>query len=506
MLSLLLTAAFAVVPPESGEFPRLIRVEDPDFPGAVARSATASLLTEPPPAGTPWSWEPDVRADGWPSYLTFDAVNAEEWHDAGFRGQGVKAAIFDLHYFGATLDDDVLGPVDTWDCYAHASCELAFDAEKPQYGFEEGDHGFACAEIVHELAPEAELNLVRVNGLTTLQSAADWAIRHDIDVISMSLSFFNASMYDGTGPFADVVKRLVANDVLLVTSAGNSARQHWEGDWRDGDGDGRMDFDGDNGLLLDVNGSVSVYVNWNEYGRCGDSDLAAKLYDAEGFIVGKSDAPQSREKDQCSPVERVSGSSDLGEPLRLEVRANRLVTAGLHVHVFAQSGAILGSMPQGSIVDPGNHAGAFTVGAVRADGYLTNGVESFSSQGSAFNTALKPDIAGPDGLDATVYGAEGFFGTSAATPAVAGTVALLMSSQDGMTSREAADRLSAWALRDGETRLHDDAVGAGKVRLPTLEHGVAGCGRGPLVALLPLLSLGRRRRRDSRAWPVLPSR
>ena len=38
-IALLLTAAFAVVPPESGEFPRLIRVEDHDFPGAVARSA-----------------------------------------------------------------------------------------------------------------------------------------------------------------------------------------------------------------------------------------------------------------------------------------------------------------------------------------------------------------------------------------------------------------------------------------------------------------------------------
>ena len=61
-------------------------------------------------------------------------------------------------------------------------------------------------------------------------------------------------------------------------------------------------------------------------------------------------------------------------------------------------------MPAGSIADPGTHPDVLTVAAVRANGYLQNGPESYSSQGPTHGGVDKPDIAGPDGLTTSAYG------------------------------------------------------------------------------------------------------
>ena len=66
-----------------------------------------------------------------------------------------------------------------------------------------------------------------------------------------------------------------------------------------------------------------------------------------------------------------------------------------------------------------------------------------------------------------MYGPTGFYGTSAATPAVAAAVALVMSAEPGTTALEAAEHLRAHALSDTATwQAADPALGAGRVRLP----------------------------------------
>ena len=51
----------------------------------------------------------------------------------------------------------------------------------------------ARAEVIRDIAPDADIHLVRVLGQTSLENAVDWAIREDVDFISMSLPFFNES-------------------------------------------------------------------------------------------------------------------------------------------------------------------------------------------------------------------------------------------------------------------------------------------------------------------------
>src|SRR5262249_40309947 len=144
---------------------------------------------------------------------------------------------------------------------------------------------------VHDIAPGAELYLVRVNGQTTLENAAEWAVREGIDVVSMSMSFFNDSFSDGTGGINDAADVLAAGGVLLVNSAGNYATEHWFGEFDDEDGDGDADYPWGSSYLPVYYGAGThtVMVSWDEFTNCGDTDLDAYVYDRAGNVVGRSE-------------------------------------------------------------------------------------------------------------------------------------------------------------------------------------------------------------------------
>jgi subtilisin family serine protease len=372
------------------------------------------------------------------------------------------------------------------------------DLDAPIYAFDVGSHGVACAQVVRSIAPDAELSLVRVNGFTTFENAADWAVRHDVDVVSLSLSFFNESFYDGTGPFEPIVRKMVAAGILVVVSSGNYAAQHWSGPWRDVDGDGLLEFGDDEDLQLELGtpGRRTVYVNWDEHFSCGRSDLDVVALGPDGRIVGRGTATQDADGKTCSPVERVSVEASAAGTYRLQVVGRRVDPAYLHVDVIAMGGHFLDGDPLDSMTDPGSSPWSFTVGAVRAVDYAANDVEGFSSLGPGRAGVSKPDLAGPDGLSSDVYGARGFYGTSAAAPAVAATAALVLSRYPELTPNEAGERLKVWALRE-KASWDDPRWGAGKARLPPPEPEDRGClgGSSAAVMALPLLALPWRRRR-----------
>lgn len=476
----------------------LVRVEVPDHPEAIATSAYGSVLASPPTDGTPWRPVVVPSIDrvevAFPAAEALDVVGARSWHDDGVLGQGVKVAIFDSNWFVGETDPVEVEPLITHDCFASPTCEVPFDLSRPALTAESGAHGWACAEVVRDMAPEAEVHLVRVNSLTAYENAVDWAIREGIDVISMSLSYYNQSFYDGTGPQGELVERLDAAGVLMVTSAGNNAAQHWAGSFLDVDHDGRMDGDGDNGLFAWLDpGSATIYVNWDQWGDdCGTTDLAATLYDERGWVVARADTPQQADDEACEPYERLRGTIVTSGWYRVEVEA-RGPTAGLGVDVLNRDGAMAPLVSEGSVTDPATHPRAFAVAAVRASDYVDGTVEGFSSWGPNHRGVPRPDIAGPDGLTTDTYGPIGFFGTSASTPAVAGLVALVMSDSPGSTPREAAEKLQGWARTDRPGDGTDPRWGPGKARLPSRAPAARGCGRGPMLLLgLPLFGWRRR--------------
>ncbi|TNE92748.1 MAG: hypothetical protein EP330_00600 [Deltaproteobacteria bacterium] len=474
--------------------PPLVRVEDPHHPDAIARSATGSVLLEPPDAG-PWQDEEPAVVDAWVAEEAVSVLNLEDWHARGARGEGVKIAVFDLQWFGAA-DPDELGAFTTHDCWTDPSCNTPIEVFEPRFPWEEGSHGYACAEVVHDIAPDAELHLVRVNGPTTFENAIAWAIAEDIDIVSISMSFFNNSYYDGSGNVARLIEEAHANGVLVVASAGNYAARHWEGAWRDEDGDNRHDFDGDNSLAIDLapGSPRSIFVAWNQYISCGKTDLDAVVIAPDGTIAARAERSQTQAAEQCSPIERIRFEPVVEGVHRLEVRHTRGASSDLRVSVLSLSGDLADPVTGGAIPDPGASPYALTVGAVRAtDDYLWAEPEPFSSTGPTYGGYAKPDLAGPDGLSTSTYGARGFYGTSASTPAVAATIAVVLSEDPSLDALAAAERVKAWAWNP-DADFRDPRWGFGKVRLPTEPQDMP-CGRRPLVAwmLLPLVWMLRRR-------------
>jgi len=470
----------------------LIRIDVPDHPDAIATSRLGSTLLAPPNDGTPWREAPipettEVESDGWTGTEAIEAMNVGPWHDAGIDGTGIKIAVFDIQWFGLELNS-TLSELPSHDCFGHRSCELPIQTIDPQFAFETGGHGIACAEVIRAIAPGAELHLVRVNGLTALENAVDWAVREDIDLVSMSMSFFNESFYDGTGAINDAMDDLTAGGVLMVSSAGNYARQHYSDRFTDADRDDRHDFGRDDEYLpiyLDK-GKTKISLIWDDYNRCGSTDLDAYVYDQQSQLVGRSTRSQESGEEHCFPAETVTARvSETGWHYLLVHRANG--RRDVEFNVLTRGGSIYGAQAHGSVTDPGSHPDVFTVGAVDADGYRFNEVEGFSSQGPTPAGVQKPDIAGPDGLSTSVYGAGRFYGTSAATPSVAAALALIMSEDPSRTARDAAKILKSAALDDrpGWTGP-DPAVGNGKARLPSLIEAPSGCNEGSPMWLLVL--------------------
>lgn len=492
----------------------LVRVEVPNFPGALLSSADASLLAAPPTDGTPWRPEilaepdrleatPDEVAD-WSTGAfrpgeAFDALGAGPYRAAGYDGTGVKVAVFDIQWQDWELHADELGPVQTHDCARHSSCARPIDGVRPAFSFEYGSHGVACAELIRDLAPGVELHLVQVSGGVSLENAVSWAIREKIDVVSMSLSYFGESFGDGTGPVNAQARRLRDHGVLLVTSAGNSATEHTRARFTDADGDDIHDGpDGSERIQVELSpGTRRFSLHWDDFGRC-ETDLDAYVYSPSGKVVGRGRATQDPDDEGCLPVERIAVYADEDGIYDLVIHRRR-GPADVDLELYARGGAVVAGDPRGSIVDPGSSPTTLTVGAVNASGYLANPVEYFSSWGPTAGGLYKPDLVGPDGLSGSVYGNLGFFGTSASTPAVAGALALLLDARPELSPVEAAAVLRGHALSTSPVgAAPDPARGAGAARLPPLDAQPLGCAAGRLfgiAVLLPIFApLARRRR------------
>lgn len=413
----------------------------------------------------------DVRYVRPPFASQLDAVAGEGvgttaanfWHNAGMTGTGVKVAVIDGGFAGLAA--------------RQASGDLPFSLTTQDFcggQFSTAtNHGTAVAEIVHEIAPGAQLFLICTDTEVQLGQAKDYAKSQGIHVINHSVSWFNTSRGDGTGapgtPDA-IVADARASGILWVNSSGNRARLHWSGNFADNDGDGIHNFtptDEGNTVFLAVGASICAFLKWDDWPTSAqDFNLFLNRSSNNTTVALSANVQNGSQR----PTEALCYINTTGVAQNFYLAIRRFLASGTPRFDLFFAGE--SSEPQyvtvaGSVTEPGSSPNTMSAGAIC---WQNDALETFSSQGPTIDNRTKPDIAGQDGVSSGTYGnfstcgTSGFSGTSASSPHAAGAAALVKQANPGFSPAQLQSFLEGRAVDLGPTGK-DNSFGSGKLAL-----------------------------------------
>jgi hypothetical protein len=354
-----------------------------------------------------------------------------------------------------------------------------------------GDEGTAMLEIIHDLAPNAQLYFA--TGFTSLTSFAQ-NIRDlrtaGCDIIVDDVSYLVESPFqDGqaasvtstynSGVLAQAVKDVVATGALYFSSAGNSGNLDagtsgtWEGDFVNG---GSITFPETGNIhsfgaltynIVTASTSHGVSLSWSDPlgGSSNDYDLF-RLNSTGTIVLGSSTNLQNGGQD---PFEAIAGASagdrivivkfsGAGRFLHLDTNRGRLSIAtqgSTHGHAdttMANSFSVSATPAAAAFGPPtpnGPYPNSFNAGD-KVEYFSSDGPRRifFNADGTAITPGnvssnggqllIKPDLTAADGV--SVSGAGGFpspfYGTSAAAPHAAAIAALIKSAHAPLTSTQ----------------------------------------------------------------------
>ncbi|NLD38976.1 MAG: S8 family serine peptidase [Desulfatiglans sp.] len=423
----------------------------------------------------------------YPTGKVTEGVNltgANIFNDTIYRGAGIKVAVVDVGFKGLTAAisaGELPANVITWD-FSGSGLQTEYY------------HGTACAEIIHDMAPDAELHLVKLGDEIGGYEVIDYLIDNNIDIVSLSIGTFGTGPGDGTGPLNEAFDELRDAGILVITSAGNYGNytyeedgitltfgSHWEGTFNDYDNDEwhefiKYDSSSNYNVLFalpdqDDDGKpstseVSILMRWDDWpGSNIDYDMYLYEFDYENMEVG--DFVTSSEYWQTGtqePVEYISlnipDAETRGRFYALYVaRYDTQTPKGVKLEIYLGGTSEFvpfvnynGSLnisalatSSSSLSEPADAASVMAVGAIDRTQWQTGPQEEYSSQGPTNDwngspARIKPDIMGPDAVTtythATFKDNRPFLGTSAAAPHVAGVAALMLSIDPEMTLQE----------------------------------------------------------------------
>ncbi|MBI3966737.1 MAG: S8 family serine peptidase [Chloroflexi bacterium] len=380
-------------------------------------------------------------------------INADRWHQAGVTGKGIRVGVLDAGFKGHR---DLLGR------------ELPANVTIREFGrntLEASEHGTACAEIVHALVPDAELYLASFGTPVEFRRALEWLVDEvQVQVISASIGFPGLTRGNGTGFAADGANYARQRGVLYVASAGNVAMQHWSGPFADQNRNGLHEFaPGVERLEIAAATTFGVVLRWDDWNN-PTMNLDLELYDAEGRLVHSSRNVQG-EGAKAEPLELVQFSTRSRARFFVQVRAVG-AARNVRLDLFIRPNGVAQfpqSVPSSSISSPADAPGALTVGATN---WSDDQLQTYSSRGPTIDGRLKPEVTAPTNVATVSYGtgANRFGGTSASTPHVSGTAALVLSAKPDLTPDQVVGYLQDNA-KDLQLTGVDHDTGYGRIQL-----------------------------------------
>lgn len=349
-----------------------------------------------------------------------------------------------------------------------------------------GDEGTAMLEIVHDMVPDADLyfhdsgaNVVAFN------AAIDALADAGCDVICDDIGWPGEPFFEDGIIASHVADVIASNDVIYVSSAGNSGEEHYQGDYYDGDGDFHdkvwyIDFD--------PGSSATIVLQWNDaFGASGnDYDLYLCDYYTEEVLDYSGDY-QNGTEDPIEVINYFNEGSSIVE-CSVEVDNYEAETRTLEIFIYPENGAWVYTDNITSADSIFGHPAVpdvIAVGAIDASDPGNDDIRDFSSQGPvtiSYPSPVsrpKPDLCGIDGVLITGAGGFGvwdgsnyrFNGTSAAAPHIAAIAAQLWGAFPDKTGDEI------------RTVLYDSAVDLGSAG----HDNIYGCGRADAVAAFDAL-------------------
>jgi len=405
---------------------------------------TASSLSTP---------DSDIPGDNLPAEQhraqILECLGVKSWHDIGQRGQGVKVAVLDSGFcgyrahLGKALPQTVLA----------RSFRLDGNLEA-----HDSQHGILCGEVIHTLAPDAELLFANwePDRPERFLQAVRWAREQGAKIISCSVIMPTWSDGEGQGTIHRELQKLLGSgnqdgDLLFFASAGNTAQRHWCGRVKpDGNGNHLWQTGEIDNLVTPWNGErLSVELCWQPgpvYAVDVRDLTAEKSVGRKMALLGA---------DRCSAVVRFLPQA--GHTYGVRIRQVR-GEAG-RVHLVVLGGSLQEATLSGSIPFPGDGPEVVAVGAVGGDGQRL----LYSSCGDRAPLP-KPDLVAPVPFP-SMWRTRPFSGTSAAAPQAAALAALVWARQHDGTANLIRNALTAAARRTGGA-LHSLETGFGRIHLP----------------------------------------
>lgn len=419
------------------------------------------------------------------------AIKANDLQAKGFLGQGTHVAILDIGFQN----------------YAQArGVEIPQRVNVKNFNatnFELTRHGLAVAEIVHDLAPEAEMTLIAVGTDIEYMEAMEWIYNHEppFDAVNASIGFDNIGPLNGQSELAIAANKLADVGTLYVNAAGNERDQYYNATFSDTDGDGWHNFAEDDELFaLELNKvePFEVILNWDDWGADASQPQATNDYN---IYLWCPDTTEFTIETACNLAESVQAGQSMQFPLEImqepspkggvyQIGIQKVAGNSnnkLRMFFFNDAGTfgLEYRTPFSTLTLPADGESVLAVGAhhyldseldvnteiLASDPLFTFSdwnddiaPEYFSSAGPTWDGRQKPDLSAPDGVSTSAYGEFGFFGTSAAAPHVTGAALLLKSE---LPSRDTAElhRLLVATANDVLPEGIDNDHGAGRLNL-----------------------------------------
>jgi subtilisin family serine protease len=375
-------------------------------------------------------------------------LGALRWHQQERRGQGIKIAILDSGFrdYRQFLGNGL-----------PTSVTLRSFRKDKNLEARDSQHGILCGEVLHALAPDAEIMLVNwePDSPQSFLDAVRWAKAQGAKIMSCSLIMPSWSDGEGGGEVHRGLAPLL-DDVLFFASAGNIAQRHWCGlfapnadgwhRWRDNAADN----------TLTPWGKERVAVEF--YGPTHSSFELSVCNRATGDAIGRSLLQVDDTKKAGRAVVRFE--PEAGATYEVKVRCVDAPSTKMEAfHLVVLGGSLECTTSRGSIPFPGDGAQVLAVGAVDVRAERV----SYSSCGP--NSRLpKPDFVATVPFP-SLCRERPFAGTSAAAPQAAGLAAVLWSSRPSWTPAQVTQALRESAIDLGPPG-HDHETGYGLIRLP----------------------------------------